>query len=238
MADFFLFEMEPCTPALLKSVALQTSHSPPPDESKPRAAKQNSSYQGLEAKALQQWSLLTEALQWRDDDAPGLNESLSTESYTSSSFIPLGLSGTPFGSSNSISTLAPSLASSLSVSSSMGGAGSAFSSTNSLNSMATRKIPLPESHNQVSTELFHSKPTLTRMVSAISLNYNNTPNLTLGGDANLLLSIMANTPRPKGRDEFTTIHVIAPPKSALSKSAEKVSDRRPPLFAHARNPAP
>jgi len=60
------------------------------------------------------------------------------------------------------------------------------------------------------------------MVSSVSLNYCHIDNVKLGGDETLLHTIMQQTPRPKGRSEFTSVHIIAPPEKARSASAEKM----------------
>ena len=68
---------------------------------------------------------------------------------------------------------------------------------------------------------FHSVPKVERLVHEVRLNYLCVPSLANGGDENLFETILKRTPLPKGRDAFTSVHVIAPPQEMKSAIAEK-----------------
>jgi len=68
---------------------------------------------------------------------------------------------------------------------------------------------------------FHTIPKVERLVNEVRLNYLQVPSLANGGDENLFETILSRTPLPKGRDAFTSVHIIAPPSEIKSAAAEK-----------------
>jgi len=69
---------------------------------------------------------------------------------------------------------------------------------------------------------FHTIPTVRRLVHQVEVRYHNDPAIFKGGDQHLLSRIIANTPLPKGKDEFSSLHLIGPPKEANAGVAEAI----------------
>ena len=69
---------------------------------------------------------------------------------------------------------------------------------------------------------FNRVPDVRRLVHQVQVRYHNEPGTATGGDEHLLSRIAANTDLPKGKTEFSSIHVIGPPVAAESATAEKI----------------
>jgi len=83
-------------------------------------------------------------------------------------------------------------------------------------------INMPTSTKQEKESPFHIIPEARRLVDDVHIRYYNEPSVVNGGDEKLLNRLIANTPLPKGKTEFSSIHVIGPPKAAGSEVAEKI----------------
>ncbi|GMH75899.1 hypothetical protein TrST_g30 [Triparma strigata] len=81
-------------------------------------------------------------------------------------------------------------------------------------------VPKKAPHNPNELPFDHIPP-VKRLVSEVKLNYFCVPTLKNGGDENLFQTLIKKTPLPKGRDAFTSVHVIMPPAAIKSAAAEK-----------------
>ena len=69
---------------------------------------------------------------------------------------------------------------------------------------------------------FHKIPKVKRLVHEVGLKYHTVADMKFGGARTLLRDLLHDTPLPKGKDSFSSIHIIAPPKSAGEKVAEGI----------------
>mmetsp|Transcript_61427 Transcript_61427/g.171729 ORF Transcript_61427/g.171729 Transcript_61427/m.171729 type:complete len:946 (+) Transcript_61427:96-2933(+) len=80
-------------------------------------------------------------------------------------------------------------------------------------------------------DLYHATPPASFADRRVKVPYIHLPSVATGGDPSMLEAILRETPRPKGRTEFSSVHVVAPPEQLASKAAEPLVAR---LEANAR----
>eukprot|EP00930_Biecheleria_cincta_P027178 TRINITY_DN1908_c0_g1_i2.p1 TRINITY_DN1908_c0_g1~~TRINITY_DN1908_c0_g1_i2.p1 ORF type:complete len:833 (-),score=141.90 TRINITY_DN1908_c0_g1_i2:350-2848(-) len=67
---------------------------------------------------------------------------------------------------------------------------------------------------------YHTFPPASFSDRTVKVSYVSTASVASGGDPLLLRTVLETTPKPKGRDSFSSVHVVAPPEKQSPEVAE------------------